>query len=670
MLRFFSRLKNLQKIIFLLFCAVLVLGLIVAYGIPGVNLNTGRGLTANPDDDVMVAKVGSRNITLREFRQQIDALSQMYVSGGNALPPAIAKSMGLDKQALDRLIEDRLALAEADRLNITATNQEVSDQIKSIPGFLKEDGSFIGLEEYRRTLALRGENVEKFEDDIRRQILLGKMHDLLGAPAQVSDKEVEEKFVEDNTTVDVVYAQIDQSKVKDTLKFTEDELKSYYDGHKDEFKTTDKLFKAEYVFIPTDKATGTVPITEEKLKAEYEERKQFEPRVSIIRLNILTPADEATVKAKVDELNRRVRGNPGPPEVKPEDFATVARGNSQDPSAAKGGDIGFIKKDPNRATDWKQRAHGLKVGEIDGPFREGSSWLLMKVTEQRQIPFNEMRPTLVASLKNRDGYVRASQIADKVYEEFTLNKDIRKAAEAAAKELNIASPETLIRHVPFFKKGDTLPELGSNPQFENAITALSKGGIGDKIGVPNGLAVPRLLETKEAGEQLAYEDARFQVEQKLRSIKEPDAVKAMAQRLIAQAKTAAELEAQLKKEGLEAKKDSNFNTFSFGSLQTIQQLRTAALALKNGEVAQTPVKVGASWLVFAATGRKDPDLSRLGTERASYRQRLLDEVQSRAFDTHIKAARTRYEKEGKLTIYQNAIDKYFADAAAQPAGGQ
>ncbi|HZS07545.1 MAG TPA: peptidyl-prolyl cis-trans isomerase [Blastocatellia bacterium] len=665
MLRFFARFKGLHKAIFLAFCAVLLIGLIVSYSIPNSNLSRLRG-GGNPADAMVVAKVGSREVTLKDFRQQIEALASTFTRG-NTLPLATIKALGLDKQALDRLVEDRLALAEADRLKISATDDEVSEQIRTLPGFSDpETGKFIGKEEYKRIMMLReqrGEGtLEEFEEGIRRSIISGKIRDYLGVAAQVSDKEIEEEFKKDNTTVDLVYAQIDNSKVKDKLKLTDDELKKYYDEHQAEFKVADAVRKVEYVFVPTDLATKTAPLKEEDLKKEYEERKQFEPRVSVIKLNVLTPTDENTVKAKIDELNVRVRGTDT---QKAEDFATVARGNSQDPSRDKGGDIGFVKKDPNKSGAWQQRAFNLKVGDIDGPFRDGTSWYIIKVTEQRQIPFNEMRPTLEASLKNRQGYIRASQLADKVYEKFTETKDIKQAAEVAAKELNV-KPETLIRNIPFFKKGDTLPEIGSNPQFEGAVEPLKKGEIADKVGVPNGLAVPRLVDLKEPGQQLTFEDAKFLVEQKLRSIREPDMARQKAQEIISEAKTAADLEGLFKKEGLEVKKDTNFNGFSFSSMQLVQQAKTAALALKEGEVSKTPIKVGASWMVFGATKRKDPDMARLATDREGIRQRLLGDAQNMAFDTYVKASRKRYEADGKLTIYQDRIDKFLNSSPTAP----
>ncbi|MFN0125001.1 MAG: SurA N-terminal domain-containing protein [Blastocatellia bacterium] len=663
MLRFFSRFKGLHKAVFVVFCGILLIGLIVSYAIPSTDLTSRGGLTgSNPNDSQVVVKVGDRAVTLKEFRAQLQALGQVY-SQGRELPLAVVKAMGLEQQALDALITDRLSLSEADRLQFGATDQEVSEEIRKMPGFSDEKGNFIGAEEYRRALALRGQDIEEFEDGIRRSLATAKIREYLGAPAQVSDKEAEEEFVKNNTQIDLVYAQIAPGDVRDAYKPAEEDLKSYYDGHKDEFKTTETVRKVEYIFVPTDAATKTVPVTEDEIKKAYEERKQFEPRVSLIKLNVLTPTDEETVSKKINDLNVRVRGAENKPA---EDFATVARGNSQDPSAAKGGDIGFIKKDPNKAGDWKQRAHNLKVGDIDGPFRDGTSWYIMKIMEQRQVTIAEMRPTLVASLQNSKGFIRANELADKAYELFTANKDIDKTIQEITKELKV-TPESMKRTLQFFKKGDTLPEIGSNPSFEGAIETLNKNDIGAKVSIPNGIAVPRLLDMKEPNQQLSYDDAKFQVEQKLRTVKEPDIVKAKAQEIIGKAKTAADLEGLFKAAKLDVKKDTNFNSFSFSTVQVLNRTRSASMDLKEGEVSKNPIKIGVNWLVFGALKRKDPDMSRLATERAGVRSSLTSEAQSRLFDAHMRAARKRYETEGKLVIYQDRIDNFFNSATVNPA---
>ena len=94
------------------------------------------------------------------------------------------------------------------------------------------------------------------------------------------------------------------------------------------------------------------------------------------------------------------------------------------------------------------------------------------------------------------------------------------------------------------------------------------------------------------------------------------------------------------------------------------------MALKEGEVAKSPIKVGASYLIFAAKKRTEADLSKLPAEREGVRQALLSERQGQSFDAFTKAARKRYEDQGKIKIYQDRIDKFFKDAEAAQAAQQ
>jgi peptidyl-prolyl cis-trans isomerase D len=665
MLRFFSRFQRSRNAVLLLFCGILLIGL-VAFYIPSLPIPGLPGRAPSSEDNTVVAKVGPYDISLKEMKDRMTALGTRY-SRGSPLPPSLYRSLGLDQQALDALIEERVVLLTANDLSLNATDREVSDQIIRLPQFTdSETGKFVGMDEYRRRLQLSGQDLVEFERNIRQAITVSKVREYVGSSAQVGDREVEESFRKDNTAVDLAYAIIDPSKVRSKLKFADEELRSYYDADTAEFKAAQPLRKVEYIFIPTDEVAKSIKLTDEELRSEYETNKQTEKRISIVKLDVLTTQDEPVVNAKINDLNRRIRGGG---EATPADFAEVARGNSSDPSASKGGDLGWIRKDANKPTEWKQRVftNSLKVGDIDGPFREGKSWYIMKVTEERDVPFEQMRDTLVAGARNRRSYTRASELADKAYEQFTANKDIHKTAEEIAAEIKVPAA-SLIRTTPFFKSGDTLPEIGSNPQFEGAVDTLKKGEIGDKVGVPNGLAVPRMLDIRESGEQLTFDDAKFQVEQKLRTEREPDLALKRAQEIAATAKDADDFQRMLKAEGVEIKNDTNFNTYSFpgaasNGLQVANQARTAASNLKAGEVSRSPIKVGPGYLVFAATKRTEPDLTKLATERQGVRNRLLNQNQQMAYDSFLKAARKKSQDSGKIKIYKDRIDNFFNLAA-------
>jgi peptidyl-prolyl cis-trans isomerase D len=669
MLRFFAKLERSRNIVLLIFCAILLIGLIFFF-IPNDPLGRGASFASSSEEKTVIAKVGSEEITLKEFMGALQVQLTRF-GRGNPLPLAIAKSMGLDKQALDQLISTRLVIDQARELNLSGTDREVNDAIKR--SFVDEQGVWVGKDEYLRRVKQNRWNVEEYERNTRNEISSRKIREFLIASEQASDREVEEKYKNDNTKVEVVYTTIELDKIRSKFNPTEQELRAYYEAHKDEFKATEPLRKVDYIFIATKDVAKIVPVTEEELRAEYESRKKYEKRASVIKLNVLASADEDKVNNKINELARKVRGAPDAPG---EDFATVAKGNSQDPSAKNGGDLGWIKEEPNRKGQWRQRIYtsNLKVGEVDGPFRDGQSWYLLKVTEEREIPFARMRETIKATAQNNKAYKKANELAQTAYEQATEYKDLRQAAEEVAKEIKVPA-DSLLKTTPYFKSGDAMKDLGdsassaNNPAFDEATVTLAKGEIGEKVSIPGGFAVSRVVDILEKGTAMSFEQARNQVENKYRQEKEPSLAQARGQEILNRAKTAAEFESLVKAEGLEVKSDTNFNNYSFpgaagGGLQSGSQARAALSALKEGEVAKVPIKVGASYLIFAAKKREEADLSKLAQERESVRRGIISERQEAVYDAFIKAARKRYEDHGRIKIYQDRIDKFFNSATA------
>lgn len=661
MLRFFSRFQRSRNVLLLVFSLFLLVGLVLFY-IPNRAINPDAAPTSD-DRQIVIAEVAGRDVTLAQFRVVAANLSARF-SQGNPLPASTLKMLGVDKEALDRLIDERLALEEAERLNIKGTDRDVSDVV--VRTYVEQDtGKFIGVEEYKRRLRLNGQDVGEYEQSLRDSAAATKFRKLVIASTQISDREADEQYKQDNTKVELVYAVVSLENARSRFVPTEADLRALYESQKDQFKATDPVRKVEYIFIPTDEVAKTIKLTEKDLQAEYDQNKQTEPRLSVIKLNVLTAKDEAAVKAKIDELNNRVRGAPN---VKAEDFAVVARGNSQDPSASKGGDLGFIKKDANRKSDWRQRAFGLKEGDIDGPFRDGSSWYITKVMGQREVPFAEMRPTVEAGLRNRRAYAQASVLADKAYEKATEYKDVKRAAEEMAKELNV-KVDVVLKSTPFFKSGDSLPLIGNNQQFDEAVSQLKKGEIADKVGISlgssTGLAVSQVIEVREGGVQLTFDEARNQVEMKLRKEREPDVAASRARDIVTKAQNPVEFQALLKAEGLDIKTDTNFNTLqapgsAYGGLQALQAARATGLRLKEGEVGKVPVKFGPGYLIFAATKRTEADLANLAADREGVRLRLLGERQQAAYDAYIKETRKRYEQRGEIKIYQDKIDAFMS----------
>ena len=72
---------------------------------------------------------------------------------GGSIDERLLKQMGIDRRILQQLIDEEAGLAEARRLGITTSDEEVRARILALPAF-QENGQFIGDERYRQLLQM------------------------------------------------------------------------------------------------------------------------------------------------------------------------------------------------------------------------------------------------------------------------------------------------------------------------------------------------------------------------------------------------------------------------------------------------------------------------------------------------------------------------------------
>lgn len=125
---------------------------------------------------------------------------------------------------------------------------------------------------------------------------------------------------------------------------------------------------------------GQIPVSDEEAKKYYLEHEDefIQPervRVSLIQL----PPDK---EKEITAIHRELKAG--------QDFSALAKARSRHPSAAGGGDLGFLtRKNYKEITDV---AFTLKAGEISKPFKTPSGWSIVKVHEivkKQEIPIEE-----------------------------------------------------------------------------------------------------------------------------------------------------------------------------------------------------------------------------------------------------------------------------------------
>ncbi|HXX53806.1 MAG TPA: SurA N-terminal domain-containing protein [Thermodesulfovibrionales bacterium] len=145
--------------------------------------------TVDKSTGVPVAEVGKERVTVEEYWTSYERAREFYrtLSQGS-FTEEMEKNLNLKQRVLDSLIDDLVLLAEAKKAGILVSNTEVADAIVNDPAFVR-DGSF-SREIYVRTLQLNRMTPELFESLKRRELILARMHRLIGESVDVLANDV------------------------------------------------------------------------------------------------------------------------------------------------------------------------------------------------------------------------------------------------------------------------------------------------------------------------------------------------------------------------------------------------------------------------------------------------------------------------------------------------
>ncbi|MBI5971218.1 MAG: peptidyl-prolyl cis-trans isomerase [Deltaproteobacteria bacterium] len=173
---------------------------------------------AGEKTELVVAKVGERSITLKEYE---DALARFLPDGaagagssdGKTAAPADDKAVmkEIKRDLISQLVEEALILQEAERMGITVTPEELTAQVEGIE---KDYGGAA----FKDVIKERYGDVSKWKEEIRKKFLIKKTVDKIAASR--------------NTP-------------------SEEDARRYYDGHIKEFDFNEQV-RARMIVVNSD----------------------------------------------------------------------------------------------------------------------------------------------------------------------------------------------------------------------------------------------------------------------------------------------------------------------------------------------------------------------------------------------------------------------------------
>jgi peptidyl-prolyl cis-trans isomerase D len=647
MLKQLGRLERTRNIVILGFAVLMAVSLIVFYA-PG---RSARNLDPTRSSEV-VAKVGSERVTVADLARVRENYMQMF---GGRINLA---QLGGNKRFLDGLIGKLVINQEAERLGLGASDQELREKIKK--QFSDASGVFVGFDKYKDAVVSRYGDIEKFENDMRAEIAQEKLRAFVTASINVSDAEVEEEYKRRNSTFDVAYVALAADKLAGKIQPSDEEMRSYYESHKTDYRYLEPQKKVKYLFIDTEKVGSKLQIPDADLKAEYDglqpQFKEAGIKIQQIVLKVARKDLDAQVEQKAKDLIAKLRGPDG--KATEEKFGEAAKGNSEDPATARNN--GFLstpfKKNPNKPDGLYDRAVDMQPGDVsDIPIRYGGDWYILRRGDSVPKTFAEAKPELLVSLRNRRGYGEAFKIAQKAKTRLQETKDPQKVAQELAAEANM-KPADMVRETGFVKPSDDVPNIGVNQQFEQALAPLNNpNDVGEPTGVKGGFAIPMLVEKKEPRIP-EFDEVKDKVADTIKQQRAKEQLEQKAKDLLATASSPDALKAAGEKEGFDSGLEEGFKLgSSLGKAGISTALDDLIYGLKAGEVSKTPIKVEDKWVIVGVKNRVDADQSGFSAQRDTVRQSMLSERQDQVFEDYIAGVQQRMKQQGKIVIYQDVL---------------
>ena len=367
------------------------------------------------DKEPPVAKVAGQNITQREWdaaqARQIERFKQVF---GEQFNQNMFDSPEARQGVLENLLAQRAMSSHVVENNLTVSNDTLRNTIAEIPGLKNPDGQF-DKQRYQQLLAAQGLTPEKFEAGLRHDLAVQQINAVVQGTA-FSPKSVVARVSSLNQQArEVQELVLTLQSFRSQVKITDAMAEEYYKQHPAQFELPE-IVKAEVVVFNPDVVEVRIVVSDADIKAYYDQNlaryKTDEQRrashILIAAGKDAPAADKAAAKAKAEKILAQLRKSPN-------DFAKLAKENSQDPgSAERGGDLDFFGKGM-MVKPFEEAAYALKEGEISDVVQSDFGFHIIRLTALKAAttrPLSEVKANITDEIRRQQVGKKYSEMAE------------------------------------------------------------------------------------------------------------------------------------------------------------------------------------------------------------------------------------------------------------------
>jgi peptidyl-prolyl cis-trans isomerase D len=607
------------------------LGLVVltfiAFYIPSF-LDTTQVGTASASD--VVATVNGRDIRgldyQRRYQNQMMAYQQQY---GGSINEQLLRQLGVDQQILQQMVDEQAALAEAEHQGLRVSDEELAQQIFSIPA-LQENGRFIGEARYEQLLLSQNPPMTKgdFEENLRRSMMIDKLRSAVTGWLAVTDTDVEREYKNRNEKIKLQVVAITADKFRDKVTVTDADINSYYTAHQAEYRKGEQR-KIRYLLIDRDQLRSRTTVTPQDIESYYNSNvQQFQTPEQVRASHVLLKTegkDEAAVRKQAEDVLKQAKA-PGA------DFAALAKKYSEDEgSKATGGDLDYFPKG-RMVPEFEQAAFAMQPGQISDLVKSQFGFHIIKVVDKKPAAtrtLDEVRTQIQQTLQAQRV---EQQIADRTRD---LDARITKPADldTVGKEAGVTVAESGL-----FAREDPIPTLGPAPEVAAQAFQLKDGEVSKALQSPRG---PVYITT--TGKLDPYvpkvDEVKDRVREDVIKVKAADLSKQRAGEIASALRAAKDFAAAAKAQGLEAKDTQLIARGSpLPDIGVSPEVDKVAFGLPSAGVSE-PIATANGSVIVRVAERQDVTPDALRQAKESFRTQFLNEQRELFFASYMSKAK-------------------------------
>jgi peptidyl-prolyl cis-trans isomerase D len=544
------------------------------------------------------------------------------------------------------LIQQHLELAEAKRIGITATDDDVRRFLHTGQWgmMLFPEGKFIGTAQYAEFISEQfGMSTDKFENEVKKEIIENRLRALVTGGVTVSDSEVRSTYVEQATKIKFDYAVIDSDTLRNQINPTDAQLEAYFKQNAAKYATAiPEARKIEYIaFTSANLPQAPAPVTDADVQqyyqqhlSDYQVAEQVKVRHILIAVNSQDPKADAAAKAKAQGILDQLHHGA--------DFAKLAKEYSDDPgSKTQGGELGWIKHGVT-VPEFDQAAFSLQPGETSGLVRTKYGYHIIQVEAKQAAhtrQLDEVRPEIMATLTRQHETQQEQAFAQQLSSEAAKSG---LAATAAAHHLQVVTTD-------FLSQSSVVPNLADGSQLLTGAFAAKKDATPQVASTGDGYAVYQVTDIQPAHAP-DFATYKSHILDDYRDEQLPQLLATKTNQLADDAKSENDLAKAAKEMGATMKSSDlvgrDAQVPDIGALATVApQLFT----LNPGQLSG-PINTGHTGVVVKITDKQQPTSDEIAKAFDSTRDSLLEQRRDEMFDVFVSNLQNIYEKDGRIRI--------------------